>query len=362
MNKDIQIKRLSSDTLPRIKYIWEKCFGDSEDFLNVYFSDIIPPSGGFGLYETDKLVSDLFMLPFNAKFDDILTDAYFLAGCATLPEARNKDYMKALIKHALEYFYNKGRCVTYLHPFKHDFYRKFGYETIAYVDNYSLKRENKSADYNCLISEKYNEIPLQKLLQAYNREMKKFDNCFIRDENRFRSWIKLLFADGGKAAYSYNQNSEIANYALFYETDEKSCDIFELIAPDYINVKEFVNELPYENINYFLTSANNYKTTDNSEFTMMRVVNPQHALKVYRFKNNEEFTIKIVDNFLEKNYNLSVKPNNPTNRVDFTDASADFESDINRFAQLITGSYSPEISNCEKEFFYRQSSCFFETY
>ena len=361
MNKKIEIKSLAKEYLPHIKYIWKECFGDSDEFLEVYFSDILKCDSGFGLYENGELVSDLFMRPLRSKLDNYMLHAYFLAGCATLPEARKKDYMKSLIKHTLEYFYKRGDAVTYLHPFKHSFYRKFGYETIAYVNNYLFKNHNKKNLENILITNKYYEIPVHQLWKTYSNKMKNYNNCFMRDENHFAGWIKLLCADGGKAAFICADNA-IECYALLYETEDDLCEIFELISSDNMQIKKLISELPFENIKYFLPSDENYKTQDNEEFTMMRVVNPIAALDNYRFIYDTEFVVKIYDEFLEKEYKLSVKSENHNNKIINTDAKADFEVDINRFAQLITGSYAPDISKYEKVIFYRQSSCFFETY
>lgn len=367
MNNELNIDRIKKDDYQAVIDIWRECFGDSEDFLKVYFKDVIECTSGFKLAENKNIVSDLFMLPFHAKLADVNLKTFFLAGCATIPEARKKDYMKTLIKYTLQYFYDSGVSVTYLHPFKHSFYRKFGYETISYVNRYTYKKPNDKTTANNKVKNFHffnniKDVPIEKMHEFYNNKMNEFDNCFIRDDRRFKAWIKLLFADDGKAAVIYGDDETLSSYALLYENDNDSCDIFELVSNNEEKTDDLIKRLPYNEINYFLPSKHNYQDEKNEQFTMMRVINPKIALQQYPLNINEDFIIKINDEFMEKNYNLLVNRNNYNHQISETDGKSDFETDINGLAQLLTGSYPEKTPDLEKKVFKRQNSCFFETY
>ncbi|MEA5003446.1 MAG: GNAT family N-acetyltransferase, partial [Christensenella sp.] len=195
------------------KRIWNVCFDDTDTFITQYFESFVQYEKTLGYYENDKILADLFMLPFCGKLQGKRYDADFLAGCATLPEARKRGLMRELVRAAMLDMRKRGQAVTYLHPFLHSFYRQFGYETIAYIRRETLEPKGRE-DQSVRIYADFSDALIRQLFDAYNGYIGQFDNAFVRTEERFAGWLRLLFADDGRCAVLEDTNGSA--YALYY--------------------------------------------------------------------------------------------------------------------------------------------------
>lgn len=352
------IRRLQSEDYPRVRQIWRECFGDTDAFLDEYFTVAASVSNGYGLFDNGILVSDLFILNFCAKVAGMQFKTDFLAGCATVEGARRKNYMRELIRRTLTDMADSGMPYSFLHPFLHEFYRKFGYETIAYVKRFVNTRNDSKSGVNTVT--KIEEAPIFDLLTAYNNNMELYDNCFIRDAARFTAWLKLLFADGG--FLKYTSGADHISYALYYDNTTGTREIFELILNNNSDLTLLTACDGVSETCYFLPSADNFETAGNERFTMMRVLLPAEALRECPLSIKDSFVIHIDDSFLKREYNLAVWPGETHNNIKNTDAKYDVYVDINLLAQLITGTYPTETSPIIQGIFPRRKSCFFETY
>lgn len=335
------------------KQVWKTCFGDSDTFIGQYFHSFVEYGKTLGYYENDRLLADLFMLPFCAKLGDREYEADFLAGCATLPEARRRGLMRELVKSAMLDMRRRGQCITYLHPFLHAFYRQFGYETIAYIHRRTVQgNRNDAKDVHVFAN--MQDVPYEDLFEAYNQYIARFDNAFIRSKKRFWGWLELLLADGGRCAVLENGYHD--TYALYY-VEDGAADVFELVYTDESQRDRLLRGLPQKTVHYFLPAE---KDSGAEEFTMMRVLDPVQVLQGLDIKK-ERFVIEIADDFLGEKHHLSIeRMGNGSNRVIPSNAKPDIVFSITEFARAAAGAFeTDDIASC---FFRRQTACFFETY
>lgn len=344
-------RALEDQDYKQIKSVWETCFGDSEAFIDAYFTYAAKPADGRGTFADGQLVSDLFMLDFNACVAGDCYDTKFLAGCATLPAARKKDLMRDLVKRALLEMKAGGYAVTYLHPFLHAFYRKFGYETIAYVTRHTAVGKAGKKLQPVKHMQTIQEAPISNMEHAYARYVEQYDNYFIRSSARFDAWLHLLFADGGSALVL--EDGDETAYALYYTNSRGERDIFELV---YFNAEQLECLLHSDYVgisNYFLS------TGSGEEFTMMRVLDPETVLRKYRFANNDTFTISIEDAFLHTDYAFVVSPGSKHVVESAAKQSCfDIKTDVAAFAAMVCGAKE----SVQGTPFGKKNSCFFETY
>ncbi len=338
----------------QVKSVWRTCFGDSDSFIDEYFTSAARYGDGLGLFEDGRLLSDLFMLDFGARLSLYDSRAYFLAGCATMPEARNKNLMKKLIKRALLYMEEDGRAVTYLHPFLHSFYRKFGYATVSYVRRFEVPPAEAAG--GAKVAKSLDGLPVEKLYGAYSRYVEGFDDCFIRSAERFTAWLRLLFSDGGGVVY---EDGNEPAYALYYEEDE-TYDFIEAISPDESRIEALLSCAGPKRLRYFMPARAGGEGVE--EFTMMRVVNPFIMLKRYTYRGDASFVIRVEDPFLERDCTYAVDVRKNSVDVRPTDAAFDIGAGIEDFAVMVTGAYRKEPSSGVLNVFPEQSSCYFETY
>ena len=64
-----------------------------------------------------------------------------IGAVSTLPEYRNTGSVRNIFEKLLPYAYENGEVISTLYPFSHQFYRKFGYETVCYRNQYRFKPE-----------------------------------------------------------------------------------------------------------------------------------------------------------------------------------------------------------------------------
>ncbi len=353
------IRWLESDDEIQAKQVWRECFGDEPGFIDAYFSYAASFENGLGCFDGEELIADLFILDFWASLSGADYTAAFLAGCATLPKARKRGLMRDLIKNVLTVLKENGTETVYLHPFLHSFYRKFGFETIAYVYECEITCKPELAEYDVVVSSSPENVPVQDMSRSYTAYVTKYDNFFRRTAKRMNIWLALLFSDGGKVAYVKDEAG--VSYALFYE-NEGVAEVFELV---YANEKQrdaLVNSLGTERCKYFIPAHESGEQANASEFTMMRVLRPADVLQKHAYEADASFVIHIKDSFMDAEYNISVEVRRGIACVEETDAPADFETDMAGFAKLVSGAHSGGLPECMKTAFPQCTGCYFETY
>ncbi len=340
------IRKLSNADKARVVEIWKTCFGDSDEFIDAYFDGAARIEDSFGYEENGSLIADLFMLKFHAKLAGMKYDIDFLAGCATMPEARKRGLMRELVKQAMLDMRARGHSCVYLHPFLHAFYRQFGFETIAYITRHMLSGGAGQKSF-VTVYDSLENLPIEKMREAYARYMASFDNCFLRTNERFAAWLKLLFADGGKAAV---RDGDDFAYALYF-TEAKTADVFELV-PGAMPPETLLQGIDAPQVDYLMPSLR--EASNSEEFTMMRVLDPMRLLK--NAKPVEQETILLLaDEFLGEEYRLLLRGSGRGNHVCDTDGTADLEVSAAELAALLAGT-------AEHSLFGQQTACFFETY
>ncbi|HBU11758.1 MAG TPA: hypothetical protein DEB31_03230 [Clostridiales bacterium] len=350
----MEIRGLSTKDYRQAKALWKTCFGDSDAFIDTYFQYAAPIEKSLGLFSGGALLSDLFMLDFKAVLSGAVYHAPFLAGCATLPEARKKDYMRTLIKQALTQMKARGIAVTFLHPFLHAFYRKFGYGTVAYVKTRNITSDARLISREVRHARAVEQAPLALLARSYTAFISGYDNYFARGAGRMDAWVRLLFSDGG--VLSYIAEGETAAYAMYYVRGD-TAEIFELVYFDEAQKQSLLHSTGAKNVT-FRTPA----PAGEEEFTMMRALDPARLLAACPMKERAALVLYIEDSFLETEYRLAVEAAGGANKVAMTDAPPDFSMDIGTLAQLVAGSCLPEGQKQLCGVFAPKISCYFEQY
>ncbi|MFN2744692.1 enhanced intracellular survival protein Eis [Bacillus sp. z60-18] len=95
-----------------------------------------------GIKEGGKLLSKLNIIPFKAQIEHLDMDMGGIAGVAAWPEERRKGTVRQLLVESLKRMRENQQTISFLHPFKIAFYRKFGWELAFYQKVYRLKREH----------------------------------------------------------------------------------------------------------------------------------------------------------------------------------------------------------------------------
>lgn len=356
----MDLRRLTPADITQVRQVWKECFGDSDSFLDAYFAACVSVSDGLGFFDGGRLVSDMFTYRINTNISGMVYQSQFIAGCATLPQARNQHLMRDLIRSALTDMASRNVCLCFLHPFLHSFYRKFGFETVAYVDRLEADGEPPAGGPAVKVANSMADLPFDSVYASYAAYVTQFGSYFIRNRDRMQAWLELLFSDGGRAVYIDGSNA--TPYALYYPAkDGQTNEVFELVyfRPEQLSALVNSTGAPAQ---YFLPSGPDAERSA-QEFTMMRVLNPQIMLASYQYQaGTKPFVINIHDEFLGRDDNLQVTPQASGAQVDQTEQPADVVVDVTDLARLFTGEFSPKSFPAATPYFTQNSSCYFETY
>lgn len=100
----MELRKLSPADMQQVRNVWKTCFQDTDAFIDTYFTSAVSIENGMGFFDAGKLLSDMFMFDITADISGMTYPSQFIAGCATLPEARNQHLMRDLIRAALTNF------------------------------------------------------------------------------------------------------------------------------------------------------------------------------------------------------------------------------------------------------------------
>ena len=110
--------------------MWKTVFGDSDEYMEIYFREKYRNENTLIYFDNGKAVSSLQMLPFNLSFHGSEIPIAYFSGLCTLPEARRKGFMGELIKKAFDVMVEKDIPLAILVPQDAgvmNFYRPFGF-------------------------------------------------------------------------------------------------------------------------------------------------------------------------------------------------------------------------------------------
>lgn len=115
---------------PQILEMWRICFGDSQPYFDIYFRERYKNENTLAYFVEGKAVASLQLLHYNFTYCDTEIPVSYISGACTLPEARKKGYMEALLKRAFKEIAKRNVPLSILVPEEDwllDFYDKYGY-------------------------------------------------------------------------------------------------------------------------------------------------------------------------------------------------------------------------------------------
>ena len=106
------------------RQLWRTCFNDTEDFMDIYFSDKYTDESNLTVRHNGQVVSAMQLLPYRITFYGTVQHAGYISGLATLPEFRKKGYASNLLHEAHRRLYKQGSTLSFLIPANEEM-RKF---------------------------------------------------------------------------------------------------------------------------------------------------------------------------------------------------------------------------------------------
>ncbi|NOU99599.1 GNAT family N-acetyltransferase [Paenibacillus planticolens] len=185
------------------------------------------PKKIWGYFVEEKLAAKLHIHDFHTWVNGQRFAMGGIAGVATWPEYRRNGMVAKLLIQALKVMKEQGQTLSFLAPFKFEFYRKYGWE--AYIDY--LKYEipaDKLPRFQA--SEGSSVIRVTKDMELINPIYEKYAGQFNGMLERDAEWwnTKHFKQKDGTVALYVNAQGEHTGY-VFYQVKDSTATIHEMV-------------------------------------------------------------------------------------------------------------------------------------
>lgn len=201
-----------TEYITQLKLMWSEIFGDSMEYLDSFFAHVYKDENTLVFIEDGKVVSALYMIPYNMIIEETKTPIIYLYALATDPHYRGRKIMSDLINRSLEISSDRGYALSVLIPASEslfDYYSQFGYEECFEQLRITRTRDEiiQAVNENAIITEDVSTTELfdfvgadaDRLWEVYSKS-RFYSNCCVvlsKEQNKF--FMNEYEKEGGEA-------------------------------------------------------------------------------------------------------------------------------------------------------------------
>ena len=292
-----------------------------------------------------------------------------IGAVSTLPEYRNTGAVKAIFEKLLPEARRNGEIISTLYPFNHAFYRKFGYETVRWLDHYEFAPAVLKGYRFCGTAELWKPgDPVNEYTALYNRFADGFNLAMYREDEMMLKLIKGEYYKDRKFCYLLREHGKAVAYLVFQDVRNDPAAILTVkdLAWDgregFLAILGFLGRFTadYGTIRMFLPSclqmlsviqtpmAYDIQQTATQAY-MIRAVNVKRLLEIIRKPDDSKFVIRVEGD-------AQIPENNGTWAVsggsaELTDEAPDLTVSVQALGQMAAGAvdlaeamYRPDVA------------------
>lgn len=193
----------TNKTKPAVSSMWKICFGDTDAYIDLIFSNKYKNENTLIYSEGDKAVAALQMQPYYIRMYNQVIPFYYLVGLCTLPEYRNRGYMGQLINEAFEVMRSRNIPLSVLLPAEewlYGYYEKFGFIQ-------TFEKDIRPIDLKSIVQEyPYNH---NEAFEVFDSQYQQEDFTVLKTKEDFKVIVKEYIADGMPVKYNLEGMSKI---------------------------------------------------------------------------------------------------------------------------------------------------------
>ena len=169
--------------------------------------------------EDGKIMARIINHRFEAEMDGQLIPSGGIGAVSTLPEYRNTGAVREIFNKLIPEAYRNGEVISTLYPFNHAFYRKFGYETVRWRNDYEFVPAVLSGYRFSGTAELWKPgDPVSEYTELYNRFARNFNLSIRRDDARMLDkHIKGEYYKDRKFCYLLKEEGKAVAYLIFQD-------------------------------------------------------------------------------------------------------------------------------------------------
>lgn len=205
--------------IPRLRALWQECFGDSDAFCDWFFAERFAPALSVAAEENGEILSAVHGWPFTLSIRNKAIPAIMMCGVATHPAARGKGLMTKCISLFMANAREKGFLALFQKPVDFDIYVRLGhyasYNAVTITKKEGIVYSPAQHITDSLCSDTFAE----ELLPIYKSYAENYSCAVIRSLEDMALKLRDYAADGGRLL-RYGAGDTSA-YAVYYITDDK---------------------------------------------------------------------------------------------------------------------------------------------
>ncbi|MDH6305147.1 GNAT superfamily N-acetyltransferase [Parabacteroides sp. PF5-5] len=215
--------------------LWKAVFGDSDTFMDLYFSRVYKDENAMTIERDGTVVSALQMLPYTMTFCGQEISVAYISGACTSPSEQGKGLMKQLLRESFDEMRRRNIDITALIPAEKwlfNYYRSMGYTEVFEYSLVVYTRNEYITPELSLQVEPLNKIPDATLYAYFDRKLRERQTSILHTYDDFVTIYKDLKTVDGTFFVAYND--EMQPVGLAHVTPPGKTN------PENVFIKEFL--------------------------------------------------------------------------------------------------------------------------
>ncbi|MFL1683273.1 MULTISPECIES: enhanced intracellular survival protein Eis [Bacteroidales] len=194
----------------KVRDLWQNCFDDSEDFMNLYFSTKYSDENTLVKVEGGLVLSALQMLPYTMTCWGKEVRTSYISGASTRLEYRGRGLMKTLLSESFQVMRNRKIPLSILIPAEdwlYEYYQRMGYVSVF------RRIEDIYTDLPAFLPV-YEEHTVDELFTYFSTHMRERACCVQHSFDDFKVILEDFRLAGGKVVSISGLNNDIRGMAF----------------------------------------------------------------------------------------------------------------------------------------------------
>ena len=269
----------------QVRNLWKISFGDSDDFIRLWFDRVYKDEQTLVVQQNGKIVSALQILPYEMTYCGTTIPTGYICGVCTLPSERGKGYMNQLMHQAIKAIQNYGYALAVLIPATpglFDLYRRFEFtNAFDYAIEIIQSNNSISSPDSDIRIVSYEKLTSNAIYDYYHTRQCERDCAIIHSAYQFETICRDRILGGCKIWVAL-ANKQLVGLAFTDQTKDKILLIREIIC-DNTDVKNILVRSILNRHQLHCAKLRIPPTLSNSvPYGMARIINKEQLINLYR--------------------------------------------------------------------------------
>lgn len=288
----------------QVKSLWRICFGDREEFIEMYFNLRYNNEVNVVIESGDEVISALQMLPYPMTFCEKEVQTAYISGACTHPDYQGRGVMRELLSQTFTRMLKNEVLLSTLipaEPWLFDYYARTGYAPVFRYAERPIRVSSLKVKTNSpIVVEQTTEYD-EETYRYLAKKLAERPCCLQHTASDFKVILEDL-ALTSDALFVARINQQVVGIAIAYRNETHTL-VDELLADDDEAELELLHQIRKANQSETMTLRLPVGKENNGQpVGMARIINAHKVLDLYAATHPEEtLNIELTDEQLSTN-------------------------------------------------------------